>query len=82
MISSPVRLKKLWQILDGDICINDRFTLVLAEEIICVDQSNRIYVCDLGLTSDQCQFIIEVSERCARGTYDSYTYGESTIEVR
>lgn len=64
---------------DSAILCND---IEPAEEIICVDQSNRIYVCDLGLTSDQCHFITEVSERCARGTYDSYTYAKQTLGCR
>ena len=47
--------------------------------MICVDSKNQIYVCDIGLTSSQCDLIVNVSEFCSSGAYSSYTYAKHTI---
>jgi len=52
------------------------------DEMICVDKANRIYVCDIGLTSAQCDFIIDTTERCSHGTYAAYTYAKQTLGCR
>ena len=50
--------------------------------MICVDQTNDIYVCDTGLSPEQCDFIIDTTERCSRGNYASYTYAKQTLGCR
>lgn len=45
-------------------------------------EGSNIYVCDIGLTSAQCEFIIDTAERCSRGTYASYTYAKQTLGCR
>lgn len=52
------------------------------DDIICIDAEHQIYVCDIGLTSAQCDFIIDTTERCSRGTYAAYTYAKQTLGCR
>ncbi len=50
--------------------------------MICVDEANEIYVCDIGLSSEQCDFIVDTTERCSRGNYAAYTYAKQTLGCR
>ncbi len=54
----------------------------LVNDMICIDEENQIYVCDIGLTSAQCDFIVDTTERCSRGTYAAYTYAKQTLGCR
>mmetsp|Transcript_30836 Transcript_30836/g.68312 ORF Transcript_30836/g.68312 Transcript_30836/m.68312 type:complete len:834 (+) Transcript_30836:1396-3897(+) len=51
-------------------------------DVACVDEENRIYVADIGLTLRDCRCIINVTERCSRGTYSAYTYAKQTLGCR
>ena len=48
----------------------------------CVDHKSKIYVCDIGLTSSQCDFIVNVAEHCSTEGYASYTYAKQTLGCR
>ena len=50
--------------------------------MLCIDRENQIFVCDLGLTSDHCDFIVDTTERCAKGSYSAYTYAKQTLGCR
>mmetsp|Transcript_4643 Transcript_4643/g.6039 ORF Transcript_4643/g.6039 Transcript_4643/m.6039 type:complete len:646 (-) Transcript_4643:176-2113(-) len=52
------------------------------EEVICVSSQHQIYICDIGLTSSRCDFIVDTSERCAKGSYNAYTYAKQTLGCR
>jgi len=52
------------------------------EDMICIDQESHIYVCDIGLTSVQCDLIVDTTERCSRGHYSAYTYAKQTLGCR
>lgn len=39
-------------------------------------------MCDIGLTSSRCDFIVDTSEQCSNGTYNSYTYAKQTLGCR
>jgi hypothetical protein len=52
------------------------------EEMICIDEANEIYVCDIGITPEQCDFIVDTTERCSRGNYAAYTYAKQTLGCR
>jgi len=47
-----------------------------------IDQENKIYVCDIGLTSSQCDFIVKITEYCSSGAYAAYTYAKQTLGCR
>jgi len=51
-------------------------------EMACVDHESKIYICDIGLTSSQCDFIANVAEHCSSGAYASYTYAKQTLGCR
>ena len=50
--------------------------------MICIDEANEIYVCDIGMTPEQCDFIVDTTERCSRGNYAAYTYAKQTLGCR
>lgn len=50
--------------------------------MVCVCSKNDIYVCDIGLTSSRCDFIVNTAERCANGSYNAYTYAKQTLGCR
>lgn len=50
--------------------------------MVCVCSENDIYVCDIGLTSSRCDFIVSTSERCSNGSYNAYTYAKQTLGCR
>ncbi len=47
-----------------------------------MNRENDIYVCDLGLSSSRCDFIMDIAERCSNGSYHSYTYAKQTLGCR
>jgi len=51
-------------------------------KMACVDHKSKIYVCDIGLTSSQCDFIVNVAEHCSTEGYASYTYAKQTLGCR
>eukprot|EP00555_Chaetoceros_dichaeta_P006323 CAMPEP_0198257204 /NCGR_PEP_ID=MMETSP1447-20131203/6930_1 /TAXON_ID=420782 /ORGANISM="Chaetoceros dichaeta, Strain CCMP1751" /LENGTH=568 /DNA_ID=CAMNT_0043944035 /DNA_START=263 /DNA_END=1969 /DNA_ORIENTATION=- len=51
-------------------------------EMACIDHENKIYVCDIGLTSSQCDFIVKIAEYCSSGAYAAYTYAKQTLGCR
>jgi len=52
------------------------------DDVICLDQENHVYVCDIGLSATQCDFIVDTTERCSRGNYSAYTYAKQTLGCR
>lgn len=50
--------------------------------MVCVSSEHDIYVCDIGLTSSRCDFIVDTSERCSKGSYNAYTYAKQTLGCR
>lgn len=52
------------------------------EDMICIDQESHVYVCDIGLTPAQCDFITDTTERCSQGHYAAYTYAKQTLGCR
>jgi len=51
-------------------------------DMICVSKENKIFVCDIGLTSSRCDFIVDTAERCSKGSYNAYTYAKQTLGCR
>jgi hypothetical protein len=41
-----------------------------------------VYVCDIGLSATQCDFIVDTTERCSSGNYSAYTYAKQTLGCR
>ena len=68
-------------ILFGYCCYSPYFA-ILVPEMVCVCSENDIYVCDIGLTSSRCDFIVSTSERCSNGSYNAYTYAKQTLGCR
>ena len=54
----------------------------LVPEMVCVCSKHDIYVCDLGLTSSRCDFIVNIAEQCSNGNYNAYTYAKQTLGCR
>mmetsp|Transcript_23190 Transcript_23190/g.33267 ORF Transcript_23190/g.33267 Transcript_23190/m.33267 type:complete len:362 (-) Transcript_23190:2861-3946(-) len=54
------------------------------EHITCLDKNHGIYICELGLTTKECDLIISAAEKCAatRGRYNAYTYAKQTLGCR
>lgn len=53
--------------------------------VVRVDPVHPIYICDVGLTRDQCNDIAETAERCALTngkSYAAYTYAKQTLGCR
>ena len=61
-------------------CLQKAFEIV--SHMICVSSEYDIYVCDIGLTSSRCGFIVDAAERCAKGNYNAYTYAKQTLGCR
>ncbi len=47
-----------------------------------MNSENKIFVCDIGLTSSRCDFIVDAAERCSKGSYNAYTYAKQTLGCR
>ena len=54
----------------------------IVSEMVCISSKHDIYVCDIGLTSSRCDFIVDTSERCSNGSYNAYTYAKQTLGCR
>lgn len=50
--------------------------------MVCVSREHDIYVCDIGLSSSRCDFIVDIAERCSNGRYNAYTYAKQTLGCR
>lgn len=59
-----------------------RTSIKPVDEMVCIDQTNNIYVCDIGLTRFDCDLIVNTTERCSQGSYAAYTYAKQTLGCR
>lgn len=50
--------------------------------ILCLDEPSKVYVCDIGLSNEQCEEIIAKAESASNGVYAAYTYAKQTIGCR
>ena len=41
-----------------------------------------IYICDTGLTSEECDALVQTTEQVCRGQYAAYTYAKQTLGCR
>lgn len=49
---------------------------------VTVSDEHDIYVADVGLTANQCDYIVKVCEQVCRGQYAAYTYAKQTLGCR
>jgi len=49
---------------------------------VTVSDEHEIYIADVGLTSKQCDHIVNVCEQVCRGQYAAYTYAKQTLGCR
>ena len=56
----------------------------LVDDVVCIDPSLGIYVCESGLGASDCRNIMRVADACAesRGGWSSYTYAKQTLGCR
>jgi hypothetical protein len=66
------------------IFFHDEMMLISTVDIIQLDKDHQIFICNLGLTNEQCDSIIASAEKCAatRGRYNAYTYAKQTLGCR
>ena len=49
---------------------------------VTVSEEHNIYIADVGLTTNQCDYIVKVCEQVCRGQYAAYTYAKQTLGCR
>jgi len=49
---------------------------------VTISEEHKVYVADVGLTSEQCDEIVAVTENVCRGHYAAYTYAKQTLGCR
>lgn len=65
-------------------CIIHRFLNFYHEvkDWVTVNDEHKIYIADVGLTSAQCDALVQVTETVCRGQYSAYTYAKQTLGCR
>lgn len=53
-----------------------------AQDWVTVNEEHEIYVVDTGMTAEQCDHIVGVTEQVCRGQYAAYTYAKQTLGCR
>jgi hypothetical protein len=51
-------------------------------EWVTVSEEHKIYIADVGLTSEQCDELVATTEQVCRGQYAAYTYAKQTLGCR
>jgi hypothetical protein len=49
---------------------------------VTISDEHNIYVADVGLTAEECEHIVAVTEQVCRGQYAAYTYAKQTLGCR
>lgn len=59
-------------------------TFLCKVDVVQLDKDHQIFICNLGLTNEQCDSIVTSAEKCAarKGRYNAYTYAKQTLGCR
>lgn len=49
---------------------------------VCVSEELSIFVCDVGLSSMECDLLVQTTEQVCKGNYAAYTYAKQTLGCR
>ena len=52
------------------------------DDWVCVSEEYAIYVCDTGLSSAECDRLVQTTEQVCKGNYAAYTYAKQTLGCR
>jgi len=69
-----------WTIHSHTILYNTLYETVL--DWITISEEHSIYVADAGLTVQQCDDIVRITEHVCKGQYAAYTYAKQTLGCR
>jgi hypothetical protein len=54
----------------------------LVDDWVCVSEEYAIFVCDTGLSSAECDRLVQTTEQVCKGNYAAYTYAKQTLGCR
>jgi hypothetical protein len=54
----------------------------LVKDWVIVNDEHKVYIADVGLTSTQCDLLVQITETVCRGQYAAYTYAKQTLGCR
>lgn len=59
-----------------------QFLRVVVSDWVTVSEEHNIFVADVGLTNEECNHIVAVTEQVCKGQYAAYTYAKQTLGCR